>query len=303
MWDIFWRVQEPGKGKALVAHIVSKRWTTIKDKLSSTHRLQLERRFFSLICHLAPDKALEWLENLEKRETDAARRGELRLMRVELLVYHLDDLDAARKAAKVVMSRSGDLAMKARIRLADIEFLAGNYNEARKMYGEVQSRVNHGKRATGKQGGKGGVQDWRIGAIRSTASSETVRSLMKQGYYLEAREVLDAWETEFPLSKLTGDYMVVEASYYIETGNYVRAKRVLDAYCAGMEATSYLPEALKQTLVCMIKMDAPNEELGELCAEIKKRFPYHPVGEEVENLWQILKGGTGIGREATKDMP
>jgi len=131
-----------------------------------------------------------------------------------------------------------------------------------------------------------------------TSASETVRSLLEQGFYQEARNVLKRWERSFPLSKLSGDYFVHEADLYMRLKNYRRARTILEAYCKHVDASSYMPSALDLLLTCMMEAKATDEQIEEFCNDVAKRFEFHPVAGRIGSLLDMLKGGT---REATSD--
>lgn len=331
MWNNFFRNMELGRGHALLAHIFTKRWNSLKGKLSPAKQELLEDLFVSSAQYLDPANTLKWVSRFEKSAATSQRRGMLKLTRAEILMYYLKDLDAARKLIQPMIRASGELAEMAKIRLGDIEFLARDLNEATRLYGEVQNRVKHGQKnaertgsglrgglarskkelpaqrkrdaklaARGSYGKSTRVADWKIGAIRDVSASETVRSLIEQGFLMEAKEALRAWEREFPLTKISGNYILMEGKFYMALKDYVRTRSMLEAYCDQIDASSFIPPALKALLQCMMFMNEPDEVLTKYSEAVKKRMEFHPVADEIDALLKIIKTGE-VKRESTID--
>jgi hypothetical protein len=126
--------------------------------------------------------------------------------------------------------------------------------------------------------------NWKVGALRDVSNSENVQQLIEEGYLLEAREALRAWEREFPLSKISGDLLMMEARYHMAIGDHRRAKLMLEAYCKLIDASSFLPEALRQLMDCCKELKTPRSEVKELFEKSKKRLEYHPVAKEIDEF-------------------
>jgi hypothetical protein len=133
------------------------------------------------------------------------------------------------------------------------------------------------------------IQDWRVGAVRDTAVSENVRVLIEQDRLLEARAALDEWEGEFPMSKLSADYLVVEAKLLLKLGNGRQGARTLPAYCKAVDTSTYLPEAMVTALACMIEAGEPDAAVRGFVEEIKRRFQNHPLGADADGVLARLK--------------
>lgn len=116
------------------------------------------------------------------------------------------------------------------------------------------------------------VAAWKLAAIRDVAASEGVSSMVGQRHYQEAWMALRKWEREFPLAKVTGDYCLQEAKFYIAIGDYRRARAILTAYCDQVDASNFVPEALKRIVSCMISMGEPEEAVQKYQKEIDKRM-------------------------------
>lgn len=123
---------------------------------------------------------------------------------------------------------------------------------------------------------------WKLGALLETSASENVGKLITDGHLFEARQMLDAWEREFPLSKLGGDYILQESRLYREAGDSRRAFGMLRAYCDQVDASSYLPDAAKLLMKCMVDLEIPPEEIRDYGRKLRDRLEFHPVSKELE---------------------
>jgi hypothetical protein len=128
-----------------------------------------------------------------------------------------------------------------------------------------------------------------VGAVRDTAASEGARSLIRQDRIREAREAIEKWEIEFPLSKLSSDYLVVEADLYRKLGDPRRGARMLRQYCKSVDASNCLPEAMTTALACMIAAGEKDEPLNEFVVDMKNRLKNHPLGADADNILARLK--------------
>ncbi|MBN2301641.1 MAG: hypothetical protein JXN60_03895 [Lentisphaerae bacterium] len=293
-WQTFLDLLEPGTSKLILAEIFgTRKWEAMKKALDPERMRIIEDVFYQWFSYKSPEKCLTWLDQVRKAEKSAERRKELDLMKAEVLMYRFDNLKEARSMLLRSISGLGRLANLARIRLGDVEFLAGDYNKAVELYGQVQDRVKHSEIVRNGSGSvspnparislRGGhiTPDWRIGAVRETAGAETIRKLIDEGYMREAFVALQTWEQEFPLTKIAGNYIVTEAKFYMKIGDYARARKALEAYAKAVDMTNDLPDAFRMIADCMIKMNEPMQKLDELVKEAEKRLPNHTVIPEL----------------------
>jgi len=318
MWDLFWRLIEPGYDR-VIAHIFAKRWDIAQKKLSPDKIQKLQDLYIPMISPIDANKALEWISKFEKNEKDIQRKNFLYLKKAEVYMYYQPNFkEAEALAARVAAVFASPYRNVAAIRLADIAFLKGDMDQAIKLYSEVQKRVKHSQQIAEKKetmessgglarskaelkaqrekqltpsaiGSLRSIKDWRIGAIRDTSVTETTRNLLKQGYITEARQSLEKWEQEFPLSKLSGDYIIVEAMFFMKIMDYVRANAILTAYCQNIDMSNYLAEAMELKIECMVKLKIPEKEMKPFLEDVKKRLPYHPVGENAANMLRAMR--------------
>ena len=314
MWNNFYRVLDLQLQNELVEYIVTQRWDVFKKKLNEENRDKVEDLFLFSLGARNPKEALPWTQEFSRNELNASRSVMLQLKRAEILMYYLADLDGARKVIAPLLVTSGDAGEWARIRMGDLEILSRNLNEATQRYGDVQTRSKAGEtdnpaggqrlrdappsgpmksadfarlKAPTKEGAKNGegkptaemepppnVATWKLAAIRDVADSENVASLIDQGCYQEAFQALRSWERSFPLTKITGDYILREAKLFMALKDYKRARVILSAYCDLVDTSNFLPEALQMIKSCMIYMNEPEAEIAKYEKAILKRTQF-----------------------------
>ena len=127
------------------------------------------------------------------------------------------------------------------------------------------------------------IDAWKVSAVHASAYYSTMRSLIGQQAYFEARKTLDQWELELPLDKLAGDFPLAEAEYYLALKQFKRAQKILMTYRQAVDLSNTLPQAMKMELYCLTRLDR-NKEARDLGLLIIKRLPNHPLAEEVKGL-------------------
>jgi tetratricopeptide (TPR) repeat protein len=310
---------ELGKGQPLLMGMFSGRWDVISRKITPDQQRLLKDVFLDYLSRNDPKAAVAWAEKLEKSTPHALDAGLLRIARAEVHLYYLGQPEVARALLEglVAARQSEELVDRARIRLGDVEFLSAHLNEATALYAEVQNRVGKGRArlkpaaapvpATNPDTDFGAtvkaefearrqqlrnasatpsaekVADWKVNALLDTAGSETVKSLLAQDFLLEARQALQQWEREFPLSKVSGDFLLNEANLYLALGDWKRANILLSAYCENIDASSYLPEAAVSALRCKRTLEEPRDSMIAFCRKMKKKLEFHPAGEKIND--------------------
>ncbi|MDD5677340.1 MAG: hypothetical protein PHW60_05020 [Kiritimatiellae bacterium] len=127
------------------------------------------------------------------------------------------------------------------------------------------------------------IDTWKVSAVRAAAFYSTVRSLIGQQAYFEARNTLDQWEMELPLDKLAGDFPLAEAEYYLALKQFKRAQKILMTYRQAVDLSNSLPQIMRMELYCLTMLDR-DKEARELAAQIIKRLPNHPLAAEVKGM-------------------
>lgn len=336
-WNNFFRTMEINRGQDLLMHIFRARWDVLSRKLSPGHKQLLLTIFFDFLPRINPATAIKWTEIIEKQTRDERDAGMMRVIRAEVCMYYLNDLETARKLLSSLVSagNTDEVAEWARIRYADAEFLARNMDAATKLYGEVQGRAKDRPRteageapeppsapklvggglarskaefkaqreAAGRSTGAAApkpakptplvrdapVAQWKVNAMLEASYAESAKSLLEQGFLLESRNALREWERRFPMSKISGDYIIQEAAYYMAVKDWIRAHASLSAYCDQVDASSFLPAAVEALLTCKIELKASNEDLTAFCTKMKKKLEFHPVGQNIDTMLQHLK--------------
>lgn len=127
------------------------------------------------------------------------------------------------------------------------------------------------------------ISDWKVSAVQEAGYYATVQSFIDQDAFEEARATLDQWELEFPLAKLTGDYLLAEALYYVAFNNYRAAGRILANYRYAVEISNELPRAMRMELYCLTKMQN-DKQARAFARTIIERLPRHELADEIRNL-------------------
>ena len=126
--------------------------------------------------------------------------------------------------------------------------------------------------------------DLKHGALQEVSLSENVRSLTGDNYLLEAEQALLVWEMEFPLSKITGDYLLRESALYMKMKDWKHARPMLEAYCRQIDASSFLPDAASMLITCVEGSKAPSSSIVEIIEKVKGRLKYHPVAAKLDRF-------------------
>ena len=124
---------------------------------------------------------------------------------------------------------------------------------------------------------------WRQVAVRESSYYAEVRKLIQGGFMFEAEDALRTWELETPLCKLSGDYPLAEAEFYVAGDRYERALKILRIYRQGVDISSSMVQALGLELDCLAKLKREAEAL-ELAKEIDRRIPTHPLAERARDI-------------------
>jgi hypothetical protein len=304
MWNNLFRVLDLQMEDPLLGYLVTQRGDFLKKKLDDVKKAKLQDLFLIVKARQNPKEALKWAQEFCAGDCPRARVVMLQLKQAEILMYYLNDLEGARKIITPLLLSSGDEGEWARIRMGDLEFLSRNLNEATERYGEVQNRSKAGSvkapSVTTKLHGSvlsgpvksadfakksapqrspefetpGAVAEWKLSAIRDVAASETVGGLIEQGFYDEALQALKTWERSFPLNKITGDFILREATLFMALKDYKRARVILSAYCEQIDASNFLPGAMKMVRSCMLYMNEPDAVVDKYYDELLKRTQF-----------------------------
>ena len=302
-WNNIFRTVEGGEGENLLRRLFANHFDAMQKRLAPTQMSILEDVFLDVTLRDHPEENIQWLKRFFLGTADITRQNELRFREGELHMYYLNDRNNAEKLFTTLSAGRSEAAERAKIRLGDLALLAGDLNKATKFYADVQNRArtvrNTGSVTTGvlvsKQllaGGASGsamlspkaVPDMKGGALQEVSLSENVRTLTSGGFLLEARQTLEAWETEFPLSKISGDLILREASLYIKMNDWKRARPMLEAYCREIDASSYLPDSVAALILCVQASKADPASIRGIVEKVRDRLKFHPIASQLDKF-------------------
>ncbi len=314
LWTTLLNVVEPYKGGAILIELFERSRKKIV-LLKSDDREYLEDLFFETIRYVKPDETIKWVERFEQESKERERKFYWKLAKVDFYLNTATNVADARREvnllrASAVSSPENQVVL---IRQGDLERMAGNFPEALNFYSMAQDRyqamakVGSGKAVAGVAAPGGMARNkvqlaaqrrqlsspssgsssrsvapppsakWKTFAVHEASFLVTARDLIRDGFLFEARDVLNEWEVQFPLSKMKGDYSLAEAEFYVAAGIYPRALRILKLARQGTDISSFLPATYALELDCLRKM-GNDAEAKVLAKTVAKDFPNHECG-------------------------
>lgn len=315
LWTTLLNVVEPYKGGALLIELFERSRKKIQA-LKSDDREYLEDLFFETIRYVRPDETIKWVDRLEQEEKERDRKFYWKLAKLDFYLNTATNVAEARRQVNILRASAANPAENqvVLIRQGDVERLAGNYPEAINFYSMAQDRYLSLSKAGSNPAGAAAAPalgkmarnkaelaaqrrqltspssgsstrqvappqnaKWKTFAVHEASFLVTARDLIRDGYLFEARDVLNAWEIQFPLSKLKGDYSLAEAEFYVAAGIYARALHILQLARQGTDISSFLPAAYALELECLREM-GKNAEAKVLAKTVAKDFPNHECG-------------------------
>ena len=309
-WNNLLRTVEGGEGAPLLSRLFTDHFEAARKKLAPGHLFVLEDIFLDVILRDHPDENFKWLQKFFASTADIARQNDLRFREGELHMYYLNDRKKAEGIFTVLAVVRSELGERAKIRLGDLALLSGDLNKATSYYADVQNRARTARNAAPAPAGAlvtkqllegdparpavpaanqppqrtTAAADQKGGALQEVSLSENVRTLTENGFLLEARQGLVAWETGFPLSKISSDYILRESGIYIKMEDWKRAQPMLEAYCREIDASSFLPDAASMLITCVTASKAPPASIREIIEKVKGRLKYHPVASQLDKF-------------------
>lgn len=283
-WKMLSHVVAIGEGDILLDHLISQRLALMRKHLPMSDVERMQEIVLDGLPRRGPEPAIAWIAAQRRKAASRSFLNKLTMAECEIRMHYQGESNTVNNLLVPLIRQTGEIAEIARIRMGDLAFVSGDLNRATELYADVQNRVRHHRNATSSPGGRTRrvgerVDNWKLTAFLGVSVSETVKSLMDQGQLSAAHKTLQAWERQFPLSKVSGDYVLQEARYYMALEDWVRARSMLEAYCELVDASSYIPDASLALLTCMLRMDAPQEEVRTFCKAMSERLAFHPAGE------------------------
>lgn len=321
-WQVLPHTVSLGEGYPLLKHLFSKRWDLVTEKLPPGAFAVLRETVLDDAANENPKEALAWVKVLKRRTSNAQETMRLNLAEAEIRMFYFGQTNAALQLLRPLLRQRNDMAEMAKIRVGDLAFMAGNMNRATALYADVQNRVRHQRNTNTAEGRVGPqkaapkkaepernarslrlslnpgissrstaaeIDNWKLSAMLGVSASETVKSLIDQGEWRQAKDMLQAWERQFPLAKLNSDYILQEARFYLKLDNAARVHGMLKAYCENMESTSYMPDTAWTLLACMAKMKLPREDIFAFAERMVERFEFHPAAQKFKDYVKFRK--------------
>jgi len=285
-WLALMQVVEPFTGVPLLREILGRSGADLM-KRPAEERGRLQELFLEAIRVSQPTELLPWLDRLRRDETDRLRALRLELLRAEYVLYEKKDPAKALEqllGQTAMASAAGDEGrIRLAVRIGDAQRVAGNREEAQKAYQQADRIVRSRPQPAVPGRGRPSGPDWRAEAVRAGVYYDTVRSYVQEGQFEAARQALDRWEVEFPLSKMKGSFPLAEARFYMAIGDWNRALQVARAYRRMVDMTNELPYAMAIEMECLERLGL-KKEAQELAEDIRKRLPTHPVAKEADSI-------------------
>jgi len=227
------------------------------------------------------DEARKWVKPLLAETGEGAEWARIRMGDIEFLSRNLNeatqlygdvqDRSKHGKASPVVENKT-----QSQSQIEAMKALAAMQPLSKEGVSSPLSKIReHPKNSPAPAEAALRVAPWKLGAIRDVAAAETVRNLIDQGFTWEALQALRTWEREFPLSKISSDYLLLEGKLCMKLGDYARCRALLEAYCEQVGASNYVEEALYMVTDCMDYMKEPREVVSKYRAAVKKRLEFY----------------------------
>ncbi|MBT7300033.1 MAG: hypothetical protein HN849_10995, partial [Victivallales bacterium] len=237
-WSTLLQAVGIGEGVDLLSYLLSERPGLLTQNLPPDQIDRLREIVLDAVPRKGAAEAITWIRGQRNRTSNGRLLGRLTQAEVEVRMHYMGESNTVVRLLSPYYKQSGEMGELSRIRLGDLAFLSGDLNRATALYADVQNRVRHLRNTqerlpVGHQLGGGlarsakelkaqreqsravrssrqedvRVDNWKLTAFLGVSVSETVKSLIDQNQLLKAHETLQAWERQFPLSKVSGDYV------------------------------------------------------------------------------------------------
>ncbi len=301
IWRTLLRTTEFGRGTPLLASLFQRHADVLARNISTAELEALQDVFLDVSARLSPEDTFQWIRRFSQETQDQRRKDEFTIRGAEIYMHYLKDYDRAEQVLRTLVRRELDDAQRfLRVRLGDLALLQGNLNLATRYYADVQNaaRLRRSARPSGSLGGmqptthtllgatidQPQTDNWRLRALIDASASETIRALIAQENLLEARAMLQRWERDLPLSKISGDFILLEAMLYEAINDSVRAASMLYAFCHTVEASSHIAEAAPLLLRLMLAAREDPAHIRNTAENLKNRLAFHPAARDIERI-------------------
>lgn len=310
-WNNLFRTLEFNNSREMLELLFEKHGPALAKQLKPDQILWLQDMLLKELETQDSAGAAKWFEYFKIHFKTPETVQMLKLREAEMAIYADGDFEKAQAILTPMSAKDNPLAGKAQIRLGDIEFLKGNLNGATAFYSRAQALAKARRTApspaliknetkpaattfaakiqqrnealeaakTRRETAKGLA---KAGAIQDVSFSENIATLLEGNYMLEASQALGEWEEEFPLSKVSGDYILRDAQWNAKAGNHKRAVAMLTAYCTQIDASSFLPKAVVQLIASSEQVPGSKAKTREVVESVLGRMKFHPVASQLE---------------------
>ena len=287
-WNNLFRVLRWGEGQDFLTELFKIMGNNLPGQIDGDRLAFLQDSFLDIAPARDAKDALAWLHRFDQGALGKpARKAELAVREAEIHLFYLGDTNAAMRALGPAALDTGDSAIRRVIRLGDVALMSGNLNAATKHYADAQNSARRQRTlAAAAKPGSSDLADWKRNALLDVSASENVAQLIESGHLQEARDALAEWERTFPISKISGDYLLQDAALHMKVGDWRRASALLKPYCEYVDASAFLPDAARALLACMRELKAPRQEIVATATKLRKRLEFHPVAAELDAILQ-----------------
>ena len=222
-----------------------------------------------------PKKALPLLQSFAESNDPSAIEFKVDL--IELYLHKFRDFAKVKEVAEsYVLANAPDstMGMIAKVKQGDIFLLQGDLQKAEEKYRQAQA-------AAFKE------IDSREIDVRQGGHSETVGALITSGKLRAAREALIEWEAQFPVSKITGDFILVSSRYWEAIGDYRRALDDMECLIKINPLTPYLPQ-IEYRMGNAYRFTGEPEKAKALYLKVIKEYPKNDVCSDARTALSAL---------------
>jgi len=226
-----------------------------------------------------PKKAVPLLKDLAS-SSDASTVIEARMDLIETYLHRLRDFKKAKDHAEAyasITNKHSKLGRLARVKLGDIYLMQGDVAKAEERYQEVQKLAFEEM-----------AEDLREIAVRQGAHAEAVNSFISLGRLRAARAQLLQWEADFPISKITGDFILASSRYWEAIGDWRKALDDMESLLKINPLTPYLPE-IEYRMGNAYRHLGEKEKARELYKKVVREYPKNPVCHEAQRALNSLR--------------
>jgi len=253
----------------------------LRKKLSSPASLMRRTKKIIAKAYLItdPKKAVPFLKDLTS-SSDPTTVIEARIDLIETYLHRLRDFKKAKDQAEAYASITGKhtkLGRLARVKLGDIYLMQGDVAKAEEKYQEAQKLAFEEM-----------AKDLREIAVRQGAHAEAVNSFISLNRFRAARVQLLEWEANFPISKITGDFILASSRYWEAIGDSRKALDDMESLLKINPITPYLPK-IEYRMANAYRRLGEKEKARALYRKVVNEYPKNPVCHEAQRALNSLR--------------